>query len=121
MVNKKILIIDDDDGINEVLEIALSDKGYQTKIKTEIDKLIDDIEQFMPDLILLDVFLPNCNGSEICNQIKGNIKFQKIPIIIFSASAQTEKLAGESGADDFLYKPFELDELLKKIQFNLLR
>lgn len=118
-MNNKILVIDDDYGINEVLEIILTENNYQTKIITETEKIIEKIEKFKPNLILLDIFMPDKNGHEICKQIKNNPKIEDTPVIILSASTQTKNLAIKAGADDFIFKPFEMDELLEKIKINI--
>ncbi len=118
-MNNKILIIDDDLGINEVLKIILSENNYETKVITNPEKIMKTLEEFGPNLILLDIFLPNISGSEICKQIKNNSKTKDIPIIMLSASTQTKSLALKAGADDFMFKPFDLDELIEKVKVRI--
>jgi DNA-binding response OmpR family regulator len=109
---KKILIVDDDPDVALALATILEDEGY-TVVSTDNG---DDLERFLaeeaPDVILLDMLLSGRDGRDITRELKSLPTTQRFPIIMLSAhpSAQSQALA--AGADDFLAKPFELDELL---------
>lgn len=114
--NKKtILIADDDPAILDVLTLFLEEVGY--KVET-----IDEGATFRafsngyPDLLLLDILMSGWNGRDICLSLKSQEATRHIPIILVSANRETEKIAKEVGADDFLAKPFDLDDLLGKIE-----
>lgn len=115
MNNKKILAADDDPVILEVLTFMLEDAGYD--VKTTVNGQTEQIAQeFLPDLILLDIWMAGSDGRTICKSLKSHRLTQRIPIIIISANKDTNKIAKEIGADDFLAKPFEMEELLNKVK-----
>jgi DNA-binding response OmpR family regulator len=112
---KKILIADDDEGIVEALQIFLEDEGYE--VETILDGArIRDFPHGLPDLMLLDIWMSGWNGRDICIALKSQEATQHLPIILISANKDTKKMAIEAGADGFIVKPFDLDELLHKIE-----
>jgi CheY-like chemotaxis protein len=112
MVKKKILIAEDDHSILEVMGIILTDAGYSTLTVDDGNGLIKRIEAYQPDLLLLDIWMGGKDGGEIAKQLKSHDVLKSIPIIIISANNDTEKIAKKAGADDFLQKPFNVDDLL---------
>jgi DNA-binding response OmpR family regulator len=114
-LKKKILAADDDPAILEVLTFMLEDAGYDVKI-TVNGQTEQMAQEFLPDLILLDIWMAGSDGRKICKSLKGHKLTQRIPIIIISANKDTNKIAKEIGADDFLAKPFEMEELLHKVK-----
>ncbi|HLX59573.1 MAG TPA: response regulator [Ktedonobacteraceae bacterium] len=112
---KKILVVDDEPDILEFLRELLELEGYivATSDKGEYVQQIHD--RSFPDLILLDVLLSGKDGREIVKHLKSQEKTKHIPVIMFSAHPSAEPTARAAGADDFLAKPFEMDELLTKI------
>lgn len=113
---KKILIVDDDKTILEAIEVALKMEGYKTLVVADANDAIQKADFFMPDVILLDMLLSGSDGREISKEIKKNKSTKNIPIIIMSAHPSIKKRIIESGADDFLPKPFDIDDLLKIIK-----
>lgn len=112
-----ILVIDDDPDIIDAVEIVLEDEGYDVQTTTKPEKVLDGSTQ--PDLFLIDIWMSGQNGKDICIQLKQNPKTKHIPIILFSANKDTAQIAQEAGADDFILKPFDIDDLLEKIKVNL--
>ncbi len=112
---KKILIADDDSAILDVLTLFLEDVGYEVET-TGNGATIRDFPNGYPDLLLLDIWLSGWSGRDICLSLKSQEATQHLPIILISANNQTEKIAREAGADDFLAKPFNLDDALEKIE-----
>ncbi len=111
---KKILVADDEPAILEVITMMLEDAGYD--VKTTVDGQTEKIaREYIPDVILLDIWMSGMDGGKICQSLKVQKSTLHIPIIIISANKETETIAKESGADDFLAKPFEMDELLTKV------
>lgn len=111
-MSKKITIVDDDPAILEVLKIILEDKGYSI---TLIEDAIDVTERILkekPDLILLDNLMPGRSGAEIVKELKFIEKTKLIPIIMISANHDIKKIVKDVGADGFLAKPFDMEELL---------
>ncbi len=111
---KKILVADDEPAILEVITMMLEDAGYE--VKTTVDGQTEKMAtEYLPDVILLDIWMSGMDGRKICQSLKVQKSTMHIPIIMVSANKDTETLAKESGADDFLAKPFEMDELLEKV------
>jgi DNA-binding response OmpR family regulator len=111
---RKILLADDDPGILDAISMMLEDAGYE--VETSVDgAIVQDMREEVPDLLLLDIWMSGMDGREICKKLKSQKKTKHIPIIIISANRDTDRIAREAGADDFLAKPFEMDELLAKV------
>lgn len=117
MVMKKfILVCDDDPGIVDVATIILEENGYDVATASRGDEVLAAVEARKPDLILLDLWMPGMTGEKITKQLKSQPTTEAIPIIIFSANKDTHKIATEAGADAFISKPFDINELEQKIQ-----
>ena len=113
-MSKKIFIAEDDEGILDAMKIMLETEGYQ--VKTTIDgKALYDMKEDLPDVFLLDIWMSGMDGRTMCKYLKSQAQTKHIPIILMSASKNTKKTAQEVGADDFLAKPFELDELVAMV------
>lgn len=116
--NKKILIVDDDPGILEVSEIVLKEGGY--KVVTDDGKSVDEkIDKDRPDLILLDILMSGVDGRDISKKLKNQTSTKHIPIIILSANVNIEERVKEAQADDFLAKPFDIEDLEKIVKKHL--
>ena len=111
-MSKKILIAEDDESIIEVVRIILEDAGYTVHTASTSDQFSQKLDTVAPDLLLLDIWLSGEDGGKIARDVKGNPKTAALPIIIVSANAETAKIAHEVGADDFLLKPFDIEDLL---------
>lgn len=114
-VPKKILVADDDPAIIESTTLILEEFGY--KVDSTVDgETIYKMESEMPDLLILDIWMSGQDGREICKFLKKNPVTKKIPIIMTSASRDIIKSATQAGADDFLAKPYDMQDLLNKIE-----
>jgi len=118
-MGKKILVADDDPGILDAIEAMLHLKGYDVTTTLDGDTVLEIAEDNMPDLFLLDIWMPGLSGVEICTELKSNPKTAHIPVILISASLNVGKAAAEAKADNYLAKPFEMRELTKKIELLL--
>ncbi|HEX8923197.1 MAG TPA: response regulator transcription factor, partial [Patescibacteria group bacterium] len=107
----KILIIDDDQGILEVVKIILTDSGYEVFAIDDGENVMERVIKMNPDLILLDLWMPGISGKEVCLTLKSHSETKDVPIIMLSASVNTKEVAEECKADGSLSKPFEMDEL----------
>ncbi len=116
--NKKILIVDDDPDIALALATMLEDEGFAVVATDDGDSLAHVHEHELPSLILLDMLLSGWDGREITRQLKRRQATQHIPILMLSAHPTAECEARAAGADDFLAKPFELDDLLAKVALH---
>jgi len=113
---KKVLLLDNDEGVLDVMQEALSYEGFQIKAIDSTDNIFPVIDGFDPDLIILDYILSGVNGGEICHQIKANPKTTDLPVIIMSAYPRVIRSLGYYGCDDFIAKPFDLDDIVERIK-----
>lgn len=117
-MTKKILIADDDPAIVDVMQMILEDAGY--RVTTTVDgETVLKMQQGLPDLLLLDIWMSGQDGREITKILKQQDRTKHIPIIMISASKDIDKSAREAGADDFLPKPFEMDDLIQIVQKHI--
>ncbi|RYY18818.1 MAG: response regulator [Chitinophagaceae bacterium] len=114
-IKKKIIIADDDAGIIDAVSIMLDMAGYDVVATLNGGMLLSLQPEQYPDLILLDIWMSGEDGTEICRALKASEATRQIPVILFSASKEIEQSAFAAGADDFLAKPFEMNDLLNKI------
>lgn len=112
----KILILDDDMDLLSVIRSLLKKKGYDVGIFASWQKAWENIKKSKPSLILLDVFLKGMDGMVICKKLKATTATRNIPIIMFSSYPNIAEIAiSEFGADEFIAKPFEVNDMIDKI------
>lgn len=115
MDKKKILVADDDPAIVDAIQLMLELHDYE--VSTTVDgETIYKMEKEYPDLLLLDIWMSGQDGREICKYLKNNPLTKHIPIIMVSASRDIMQSAKDAGADDFIAKPFEMNDLLEKVE-----
>lgn len=116
----KILVVDDDSNICELLRLYLEKDGYTVSIAKDGESAVRLFGEFKPDLVLLDIMLPKMDGWQVCREIR---KGSEVPIIMVSAKGETfDKVLGlELGADDYVVKPFDTKEILARIKAVLRR
>ena len=115
----KILIIDDDKDILEIVKLLLTMHNYSVLGIFDADEILAQINFFEPDLILLDIDLGNYDGRKICKQLKTHKIYKNIPVILVSANDQLKETYAECKACDFITKPFDIYHLMKKIEEHL--
>lgn len=115
----RILVVDDDEGIVEVVQIVLESEGYEVDTCMNGEGLQHLTADNLPDLILLDVLLAGDDGRDICRSLKKNELTKNIPVIMLSAHSDASKVADVGGADDFLEKPFDVDVLIDIVAKHL--
>ena len=123
MARKKVLVVDDEQHIIELIQFNLESSGFDVLTTDNGEEAIRIAENELPDVILLDLMLPGIDGFEACKKIRRNSKTSKIPIIMLTAKGEeTDKVLGlELGADDYLTKPFSVRELTARIKAVLRR
>jgi len=117
-MNKCILVVDDEMDILDFVIPFLNEEGYDVRTSTS-GSIYQHVQLDHLDLILLDVLLQEKDGRILCQQLKMNERTKHIPVILFSAHVGRENALGESLADDFIRKPFDLRELLEAIKKHL--
>mgnify|MGYP002593388104 CR=1 FL=1 len=120
MEKTKILIVDDEKHISELISLYLTKEGYETRQVDDGRKALDEFYSFAPALILLDIMLPGMDGYQICTEIR---KKSNVPIIMLTARSDTfDKVLGlEMGADDYIVKPFDPKEMVARVKAVLRR
>jgi len=117
---KKILVVDDNEEILEVIELILSLEGYQVSGLMDASYFNQRISEFKPDLILLDVMLGALDGRDLCNLLKANLLTLHIPVIMISASHNLSDIQGIiCHPNDFIAKPFDISNLINKVSAQL--
>lgn len=111
MQKNKILIFDDDEAILKVLQLVLSTAGYDIRLSKTSHNIIEEVSSFNPDIILMDHNIPEIGGIEAIKLLRENSKFSQIPVLYISASNNIEEYKETSGANDFIKKPFDIDDL----------
>ncbi len=119
-IKQKVLVVDDDENICELIRLYLENEGFDVKIANDGLKAIEIFKSTTPDLVVLDIMLPGADGWQVCREIR---KISQIPIIMLSAKGETfDKVLGlELGADDYMVKPFEPKELTARVKAVLRR
>jgi two-component system response regulator VicR len=120
MDNKKILVVDDEKPIADILQFNLKKEGYSVYCAYDGNEALQLVEEVQPDLILLDIMLPLRDGMEVCREVR---KKYEMPIIMLTAKdSEIDKVLGlELGADDYVTKPFSTRELIARVKANLRR
>jgi DNA-binding response OmpR family regulator len=113
----RILLVDDEPSIVKMVGKRLEVEGFEVLIATDGQDGLAKARSASPDLVVLDLMLPKMNGYEVCTMLKQDARYQRIPIVLFTAKAQEkdEKLGMECGADAYVRKPFRAQELLDRI------
>jgi DNA-binding response OmpR family regulator len=110
-----ILVIDDDPDISMMLKMMLEYKGYRVATADRVDEIIQAISNKSFNLIRMDMLLSGINGTDICVQLKGKVDTRGIPVMMISAHPNAKELCLQAGANDFMAKPFDMDDILNTV------
>lgn len=118
---KKILIVDDEVDLVETVRFPLEMEGFDTLVSYNGEDGLNQARKEKPDLIILDLMLPKLDGYKVCRLLKFDERYKDIPILMLTAKTQEkDKILGkETGADEYITKPFEMDYLLEKVKAYL--
>lgn len=119
MEKKTILICDDDESVLETLCLVLTHFGFTVIPEIQSTNIFTTLDHKKPDLLVVDLSMPALPGDEVIRTLKSNPATRNIPVILISASPEAKQLAAETGADAFLAKPFQLQELIGTIEKKL--
>ncbi|MDR6514802.1 response regulator [Chryseobacterium camelliae] len=117
-MNKNICVLEDSEEILELIQMVL-EQDYNVHGFPTVSEFMTGHPETGPDLFLLDVMLPDGNGIEVCNTLKNNEASKHIPVIIMTANANMERMKGLCSADDFISKPFDIDDLISRIDVQI--
>ncbi|MGD8490120.1 MAG: response regulator [Anaerolineae bacterium] len=123
MSKGRLLIVEDDFDISNMLRIYFDSQGYETIVATRGKEALEICRRNLPNLVILDIMLPDINGYEVCTQLRSNLRTSHIPIIFLTQKDErSDQITGlERGADDYITKPFDLQLLMLRVQGALRR
>lgn len=114
--NAKILVVDDDSGIGEMLHTLLEFYGFEVTVTEKPGQTEEIILNKKIDLVMLDMLISGVNGTEVCARLRENERTKDVPVLMMSALHDAGAKCREAGANDFIAKPFEMDDLISKIK-----
>ncbi len=115
-MQKCILIYDDDKEILFLCSLILQKQNYKIETLSECDNIIEDIKIIRPDLILMDLWIPKMGGEEAIKQLRNNSLSKNIPVLLFSANDEIEKISKSSSANGYVQKPFDIHTFKNEIK-----
>lgn len=110
------MVIDDDASILEIMKIILEENNYEPILIPDGNSLLAKISAYAPDIIFLDIWLSGFNGTDLIKEIHGSSRLKNIPVLFLSANNNVAAVARENGATDYLSKPFDINDLILKLQ-----
>jgi DNA-binding response OmpR family regulator len=118
---KKILIVDDETDLVETVRFPLEMEGFNVLVSYNGEDALNQARKEKPDLIILDLMLPKLDGYKVCRLLKFDERYKHIPILMLTAKTQEkDKILGmETGADEYITKPFEMNDLMEKVKAHL--
>ncbi len=122
MKNHKILVVDDEPEITDIVKAFLTNAGYQVEVENSPVNAVEAVKSFKPDLILLDIMMPFMDGYEVCSAIKSNSDFSSVPVLFLTGkdAGDDDGRSFESGGDLFIKKPFSCERLLEMVKMVLI-
>ena len=113
---KRIVIFDDDEDILSICAYILEEQGWEVHTYTDCNNIVEKVSGIKPSVILMDNWIPDAGGIVATQTLKNNEELKSIPVVYFSANSDIQLLADHAGAETYLAKPFDLDELEKVIK-----
>lgn len=115
-MDKTIYVVEDNDDIRELVEYLFEMEGYKVFGFPNATTFKEQIVIAIPDIVVLDVMLPDGNGIDICNKLKSTTATENIPVLLMSANTNVALMNKQSKADDFISKPFDIDDLINRVK-----
>jgi len=119
--NKKIIIFDDDEDILSICSYILEEQGWEVHTYTDCNNIVEKVSGILPDVIFMDNWIPDAGGIIATQTLKKDKVLKQIPVIYFSANSDIQLLADHAGAETYLAKPFDLEELERVIDTVLVK
>jgi len=122
-MNPQVLVVEDEDALATLLQYNLEKEGYTVAVASDGEDALMQAEETTPDLVLVDWMLPKVSGIEVCRRLRGRQQTANVPIIMLTARGEeTDRVRGlDTGADDYVVKPFSMTELFARIRAVLRR
>lgn len=114
-MDRPVLVVDDDQGMQETLEAVLALEGYRVVVASDGLEALDKLGDGLPRLVLLDLVMPRMDGFAFAEELERRGLRSKLPLIVLTADGRAGEKAARLGADDYLAKPFDIDDLLEKV------
>jgi DNA-binding response OmpR family regulator len=111
----RILVLDDDPDIGTMIKMMLEYKGYSVTVSDRAEQAEEVLRNNNIDLIIMDMLLSGVNGTDICTELKQNNSTSHIPVMMISAHPNAKEICLQAGADEFISKPFDMQDILSKI------
>lgn len=115
-IQKKILVVDDNEDISMVIKMMLQAKGYTVDTKNEALHIREYIDSFKPKLLVMDMLLSGADGRDVCRELKSEYNYQTLPVLMISAHPNARKDCIKAGANAFLEKPFDMHDLYQTVE-----
>lgn len=119
MMGKRVCVLEDDEGIRDIIEFLLSEENYEVSGFSNINDFMLNAKSVLPDLFLLDVMLPDGSGLDVCSLLKSSSSTRNIPVLMMSAHAGLNEIKNGCQAQGFIAKPFDIYDLLKRVENQL--
>jgi DNA-binding response OmpR family regulator len=118
-MKKRICVLEDNEGIMDVLSFLFVEEDYEVTGFNSVQKMMPEMYTLGTDVFLLDVMLPDGNGLEICNLLKDNVFTRNTPVVMMSAAAGSAEVRASCSAQDFVTKPFDINDLVKRVDLQV--
>lgn len=118
-IKKCVYILEDNDDIREMIAYLLTEENYEVHGYPTVKSFKNELSFTHPDMIILDVMLTDGNGLEVCDELKANNRTNDIPILMMSAHAFLKDVKSKCGAEDFISKPFDINDFVSRIDHYL--
>ncbi|TKC10424.1 response regulator [Pedobacter polaris] len=118
-MKKCIYVVEDNATIREMIEFLLIEEQYDVKVCPNTSMFWQEMQHHKPDMVVLDVMLPDGNGLDICAKLKRNVKTYDIPVMIMSAGNQLSQIKAKCEAEDFINKPFDLNDFVHRVEHHV--
>ncbi|MFN0291890.1 response regulator [Pedobacter helvus] len=114
---KCVYVLEDNANIADIIEFLLVEELYEVKVCKNANTFWKEMQQHTPDMIVLDVILPDANGLEICTKLKRDIRTHRIPIMMMSGNNYLSKVKSKCDADSYINKPFDLNDFMERVNY----
>lgn len=115
-MKKKVWVVEDDPDIGEVISVLLNDEGYEVSLFPNASLFKEQLSNADADMMVMDVMLPDGNGIDLCHDVKTSVTLKHVPVLMMSANKGLSDLNGYYRADDFIAKPFDIEEFMRKVK-----